>query len=116
LGERRPSLQDLDEGIDTNGQIYNAIMGNPHIQLSLTNPKVLIGKIKLYKIFLNKILNKPKLFFKSYFLFFSAFLSIIETPASANAWLNDPEVSPALSQISKTYQAEKHFIHMNRFI
>lgn len=87
LGERRPSLQDLDEGIDTDGQIYKAIMSNPHIQLSLTNPKVLI-----------------------------AFLSIIETPASANAWINDPEVSPALSQISKTYQAEKHFIHMSRFI
>ncbi|XP_011345528.1 ubiquitin-associated domain-containing protein 1 isoform X1 [Ooceraea biroi] len=87
LGERRPSLQDLDKGIDTDGQIYKAIMSNPHIQLSLTNPKVLI-----------------------------AFLSIIETPASANAWINDPEVSPALSQISKTYQVEKHFIHMSRFI
>ncbi|XP_011345530.1 ubiquitin-associated domain-containing protein 1 isoform X3 [Ooceraea biroi] len=39
LGERRPSLQDLDKGIDTDGQIYKAIMSNPHIQLSLTNPK-----------------------------------------------------------------------------
>lgn len=85
LGERRLSLQDLDEGLD-DGQIYKAIMNNPHIQLSLTNPKMLL-----------------------------AYLSMIETPASTNVWINDPEVSPVLSQISKTYHAEKHAIHMNRY-
>lgn len=48
-------------------------------------------------------------------LFFSAYLSMIESPASTNIWLNDPEVSPVLSQISKTYHAEKYAIHMNRY-
>ncbi|XP_012230717.1 ubiquitin-associated domain-containing protein 1 [Linepithema humile] len=86
LGERRRSLQDLDEGLDPEGLIYKAIMSNPHIQLSLTNPKMLL-----------------------------AYLSMIETPASTNVWINDPEVSPVLSQISKTYHAEKHAIHMNRY-
>ncbi|EFN87362.1 Ubiquitin-associated domain-containing protein 1 [Harpegnathos saltator] len=86
LGERRRSLQDLDEGLEVDGPIYKAIMSNPHIQLSLTNPRMLL-----------------------------AYLSMIESPASTNVWINDPEVSPVLSQISKTYHAEKYAIHMNRY-
>ncbi|XP_011870110.1 PREDICTED: ubiquitin-associated domain-containing protein 1 [Vollenhovia emeryi] len=86
LGERRRSLQDLDEGLESDGLIYKAIMSNPHVQLSLTKPKMLL-----------------------------AYLSMIETPASANVWINDPEISPVLSQISKTYHTEKHAIHMNRY-
>ncbi|KAG5307425.1 CCD25 protein, partial [Acromyrmex insinuator] len=42
LGERRRSLQDLDEGLESDGLIYKAIMSNPHIQLSLTRPKMLL--------------------------------------------------------------------------
>ncbi|XP_015521916.2 ubiquitin-associated domain-containing protein 1 [Neodiprion pinetum] len=87
LGERRPSLEDLDEGLDPDGPIYKAIMSNPHIQLSLTSPKMLL-----------------------------AYLSMLESPMSANIWINDPEASPVLSQIFKTYHAEKHAIHMNRFV
>lgn len=86
LGARRKSLQDLDEGLDPDGAIYNAVMNNPHIQLSLTNPKMLL-----------------------------AYLSILETPSSTSVWINDPEVSPVLSQIFKTYHSEKHAIHMNRY-
>ncbi|KAK0166474.1 hypothetical protein PV328_004894 [Microctonus aethiopoides] len=86
LGARRKDLQDLDDGLDENGPIYSAIMANPHIQLSLTNPKMLL-----------------------------AYLSILETPSSTSIWINDPEVSPVLSQIFKTYHAEKHAIHMNRY-
>ena len=40
---------------------------------------------------------------------------MIETPASANIWINDPEIAPVLNQISKTYHTEKHAIHMNRY-
>ncbi|XP_043481062.1 ubiquitin-associated domain-containing protein 1 [Leptopilina heterotoma] len=86
LGERRRSLQDLDEGIKPEEPIYKAIMTNPHIQLSLTNPK-----------------------------FLHAYLSILETPSSTNLWINDPEVSPVLSQIFKTYHAEKHALDMGQF-
>jgi len=46
LGERRRSLQDLDEGLESDGLIYKAIISNPHIQLSLTKPKMLLGKMK----------------------------------------------------------------------
>ncbi|XP_012270240.1 ubiquitin-associated domain-containing protein 1 [Orussus abietinus] len=86
LGKRSRSLQDLDDGLDPDGPIYKAIMSNPHIQLSLTNPKMLL-----------------------------AYLSMLETPSTANIWINDPEASPVLSQIFKTYHSEKHAIHMNRY-
>lgn len=85
LGERRPSLQDLDIGLDPEGPIYKAIMSNPVIQLSLTSPKMLL-----------------------------AFLSLLENPNSASMWMNDPDASPVLSQIFKTYQAEKHALQINR--
>ncbi|XP_032455431.1 ubiquitin-associated domain-containing protein 1 isoform X2 [Nasonia vitripennis] len=86
LGERRPSLQNLYEGMDPEGPIYDAIMNNPQIQLSLTNPKMLL-----------------------------AYLSMLETPTSTSLWMKDPQVSPVLSQIFKTYHAEKHAIHVNRY-
>lgn len=86
LGERRRSLQDLDEGLDPENPIYKAIMTNPHIQLSLTNPKLLL-----------------------------AYLSMLETPTSTNIWANDPEVSPILTQIFRTYHSEKHALHVNRY-
>ncbi|XP_029054166.2 ubiquitin-associated domain-containing protein 1 isoform X2 [Osmia bicornis bicornis] len=87
LGERRHSLQDLNEGFDSESPIFKAIMSNSHIQLSLTNPKMLL-----------------------------VYLSILETPVSINMWLSDPEVSPILNQIIKTYHAEKHAIHINQYI
>lgn len=59
-------------------------------------------------------MNKLKSCFLKFFSI-SAYLSMIETPASANVWINDPEISPVLSQISKTYHTEKHTIHMNRY-
>ncbi|XP_003708130.1 kip1 ubiquitination-promoting complex subunit 2 isoform X1 [Megachile rotundata] len=87
LGERRHSLQDLNEGFDTESPIFKAIMNNSHIQLSLTSPKMLL-----------------------------VYLSILETPVSINMWLSDPEVSPILNQIIKTYHAEKHAIHINQYM
>nr|CAD7257312.1 unnamed protein product [Timema shepardi] len=68
LGERRPSLEDMDVGLDPQGAIYKAIMANPTIQLSLNNPKILL------------------------------------------------DASPILSQIFKTYHAEKHALQMNLLV
>ncbi|CAG2053643.1 unnamed protein product, partial [Timema podura] len=87
LGERRPSLEDMDVGLDPQGAIYKAIMANPTIQLSLNNPKILL-----------------------------AFLSMLENPSCANMWINDPDASPILSQIFKTYHAEKHALQMNLLV
>ncbi|XP_066603420.1 ubiquitin-associated domain-containing protein 1 [Prorops nasuta] len=84
LGERRQSLYDLDEGLDRNGRIYEAIMNAPSIQLSLTNPRMLI-----------------------------AYLSMLERPTAIDAWNNDPEVSLILNQIFKIYHAEKYTVNIS---
>ncbi|XP_014215713.1 ubiquitin-associated domain-containing protein 1 isoform X2 [Copidosoma floridanum] len=86
LGERRRSLKNSYKGMDPDGPIYSAIMNNPQIQLSLANPKMLL-----------------------------AYLSMLETPLSTSVWMKDPQVSPVLSQIFKTYHGEKHAIHVNRY-
>ncbi|XP_034951759.1 ubiquitin-associated domain-containing protein 1 [Chelonus insularis] len=86
LGTRNENLHDFDSGLNVDSPIYEAIMNNSHIRLSLTNPKMLL-----------------------------AYLSILETPSSTSIWINDPEVSPVLSQIFKTYHSEKHAIHMSRY-
>lgn len=44
LGDRKPSPEDLDKGIDTNSPLFQAILENPVVQLGLTNPKTLLGK------------------------------------------------------------------------
>uniref|UniRef100_A0A8C3AJT3 UBA domain containing 1 n=1 Tax=Cyclopterus lumpus TaxID=8103 RepID=A0A8C3AJT3_CYCLU len=43
LGDRKPSPEDLDKGIDTNSTLFQAILENPVVQLGLTNPKTLLA-------------------------------------------------------------------------
>lgn len=45
LGEKKTSSQDLDEGLDTNGAVYKAIMANPQVQLGLNNPRCLLDTV-----------------------------------------------------------------------
>jgi len=40
---------------------------------------------------------------------------MLESPSSANMWISDPDASPVLSQIFKTYHAEKHALQTNRY-
>jgi len=40
------------------------------------------------------------------------FLSMPESPRSASMWYNDPDAAPVLSQIFKTYHAERHASQM----
>ncbi|XP_053466684.1 ubiquitin-associated domain-containing protein 1 isoform X2 [Ictalurus furcatus] len=47
LGDRKPSPEDLDKGIDTNSPLFQAILENPVVQLGLTNPKTLLVPCKL---------------------------------------------------------------------
>lgn len=46
LGDRKPSPEDMDKGIDTNSPLFQAILENPVVQLGLTNPKTLLGTSK----------------------------------------------------------------------
>lgn len=50
LGDRKPSPEDLDKGLDTNSPLFQAILENPVVQLGLTNPKTLLGKVYLQQI------------------------------------------------------------------
>ncbi|XP_058492453.1 ubiquitin-associated domain-containing protein 1 [Solea solea] len=75
LGDRKPSPEDLDKGIDTNSPLFQAILENPVVQLGLTNPKTLL-----------------------------AFEDMLENPLNSAQWMNDPETGPVMLQISRIFQ------------
>lgn len=45
LGDRKPSPEELDQGIDPDSPLFQAILDNPVVQLGLTNPKTLLDNI-----------------------------------------------------------------------
>ncbi|NP_001089374.1 UBA domain containing 1 L homeolog [Xenopus laevis] len=75
LGDRKPSPEDLDKGIDTTSPLFQAIVDNPVVQLGLTNPKTLL-----------------------------AFEDMLENPLNSTQWMNDPETGPVMLQISRIFQ------------
>ncbi|XP_039939117.1 ubiquitin-associated domain-containing protein 1 isoform X1 [Hirundo rustica] len=75
LGDRKPSPEDLEKGIDTNSPLFQAILENPVVQLGLTNPKTLL-----------------------------AFEDMLENPLNSTQWMNDPETGPVMLQISRIFQ------------
>ncbi|XP_030063471.1 ubiquitin-associated domain-containing protein 1 [Microcaecilia unicolor] len=75
LGDRKPSPEDLDKGIDTSSPLFQAILDNPVVQLGLTNPKTLL-----------------------------AFEDMLENPLNSTQWMNDPETGPVMLQISRIFQ------------
>ncbi|TFK08487.1 FAM133-like protein [Platysternon megacephalum] len=75
LGDRKPSPEDLDKGIDTTSPLFQAILENPVVQLGLTNPKTLL-----------------------------AFEDMLENPLNSTQWMNDPETGPVMLQISRIFQ------------
>ncbi|XP_010607276.1 ubiquitin-associated domain-containing protein 1 [Fukomys damarensis] len=75
LGDRKPSPEELDQGIDPNSPLFQAILDNPVVQLGLTNPKTLL-----------------------------AFEDMLENPLNSTQWMNDPETGPVMLQISRIFQ------------
>uniref|UniRef100_A0A8C2DKU7 Ubiquitin-associated domain-containing protein 1 n=1 Tax=Cyprinus carpio TaxID=7962 RepID=A0A8C2DKU7_CYPCA len=75
LGDRKPTPEDLDKGIDTSSPLFQAILENPVVQLGLTNPKTLL-----------------------------AFEDMLENPLNSTQWMNDPETGPVMLQISRIFQ------------
>ncbi|XP_014306693.1 LOW QUALITY PROTEIN: ubiquitin-associated domain-containing protein 1-like, partial [Myotis lucifugus] len=74
LGDRKPSPEELDKGIDPNSPLFQAILDNPVVQLGLTNPKTLL-----------------------------AFEDMLENPLNSTQWMNDPETGPVMLQISRIF-------------
>ncbi|XP_018419225.1 PREDICTED: ubiquitin-associated domain-containing protein 1 [Nanorana parkeri] len=75
LGDRKPSPEELDKGIDTASPLFQAILDNPVVQLGLTNPKTLL-----------------------------AFEDMLENPLNSTQWMNDSETGPVMLQISRIFQ------------
>ncbi|XP_053138145.1 ubiquitin-associated domain-containing protein 1 isoform X1 [Hemicordylus capensis] len=75
LGDRKPTPEDLDKGIDPSSPLFQAILENPVVQLGLTNPKTLL-----------------------------AFEDMLENPLNSTQWMNDPETGPVMLQISRIFQ------------
>ncbi|XP_075041912.1 ubiquitin-associated domain-containing protein 1 [Mixophyes fleayi] len=75
LGDKKPSPEDLDKGIDTSSPLFQAILDNPVVQLGLINPKTLL-----------------------------AFEDMLENPLNSTQWMNDPETGPVMLQISRIFQ------------
>ncbi|CAD1473344.1 unnamed protein product, partial [Heterotrigona itama] len=85
LGERRHNLQDLGPELDSDSSIYKAIMNDPHIQLSLTNPNMLL-----------------------------VYLSLLESSA-LDERIRDPEIKLMMDDILSVYHTEKPIIHLNQY-
>ncbi|KAM6169540.1 ubiquitin-associated domain-containing protein 1 isoform 2-T2 [Rhynchocyon petersi] len=75
LGDRKPSPEELDKGMDPDSPLFQAILDNPVVQLGLTNPKTLL-----------------------------AFEDMLENPLNSTQWMNDPETGPVMLQISRIFQ------------
>uniref|UniRef100_A0A1W7RBY6 Ubiquitin-associated domain-containing protein 1 n=1 Tax=Agkistrodon contortrix contortrix TaxID=8713 RepID=A0A1W7RBY6_AGKCO len=75
LGDRKPTPEDLDKGIDPASPLFQAILENPVVQLGLTNPRTLL-----------------------------AFEDMLENPLNSTQWMNDPETGPIMLQISRIFQ------------
>uniref|UniRef100_A0ABM5F5L7 Ubiquitin-associated domain-containing protein 1 n=1 Tax=Pogona vitticeps TaxID=103695 RepID=A0ABM5F5L7_9SAUR len=75
LGDRKPTPEDLEKGIDPASPLFQAILENPVVQLGLTNPKTLL-----------------------------AFEDMLENPLNSTQWMNDPETGPVMLQISRIFQ------------
>lgn len=75
LGDRKPSPEELDNGIDVESPLFQAILDNPVVQLGLINPKTLL-----------------------------AFEDMLENPLNSTQWMNDPETGPVMLQISRIFQ------------
>lgn len=75
LGDRQGSIEDINQGLDQSSPLYQAIMENPLVQLSLNNARVL-----------------------------GAFEDMLENPSSSSFYINDPETGPVLLQVSRIVQ------------
>ncbi|MEQ2172357.1 hypothetical protein GOODEAATRI_020194 [Goodea atripinnis] len=111
LGDRKPSPEDLDKGIDTNSPLFQAILENPVVQLGLTNPKTLLGIIPCdmwvgghvpRQVRVMAEFEKPLL--SMLCVFYAAFEDMLENPLNSTQWMNDPETGPVMLQISRIFQ------------
>lgn len=79
LGDRTPTADEMQQGIDPKSSLFQAIINDPVVLLGLGNPRTLL-----------------------------AFEHMLENPISSSEYLTDSVIGPVLLQISKIYQTERH--------
>ena len=96
------------DGLPDDSPILKALLGSPHVQLSLSSPKMFIGEFAAgsAKSIRFKLTDNPSL---------AAYLSILEDYSSMNMWLSDSETSGIIGHILRTYHEEKHILAINQF-
>ncbi|XP_041988969.1 ubiquitin-associated domain-containing protein 1 [Aricia agestis] len=85
MGERGSSVFEIVDGLPDR-EILQKLLEKPQIQRGLLNTRMLI-----------------------------AFIGMVGRKGSAALWLNSPHGSPLLTQISRTYHAEKYCLAVNQF-
>lgn len=45
VGNRNPSITELRDGLSSDSPVLQALLNSPHVQMSLRNPKMFVGKL-----------------------------------------------------------------------
>lgn len=117
VGNRKklPETEQTD-GLPADSPILKALLGSPHVQLSLSSPKMFLGESK--RLVCRKYFSCEFLVMKLIhhrFTFFPAYLSILEDYSTMSMWLSDSETSGIIGHILRTYHEEKHILAINQF-
>ncbi|XP_002733047.1 ubiquitin-associated domain-containing protein 1-like [Saccoglossus kowalevskii] len=80
LGDKTPTVEDMQQGIDPKSSLFQAIVNDPVVLLGLNNPRTLLG-----------------------------FEHMLENPHTSSEYLSDSVIGPVLIQISRIYQTERQF-------
>lgn len=104
-GNRTGSLVELREGLSQDSPILKTILQLPQVQLSLSNPKILLGKF---------IKQETKRIFDSLPLYL-AFLAILENEHTIRVWGGDNDTTSIITHILQKYHEEKHVLGINQF-
>lgn len=113
VGNRSKTAFERVDGLPIDSPILNTLLDSPHIQLSLSSPKIFFGTQYFSEIIFIS-LSVIHITFAS-ISYFSAYLSILEDYAAMGMWLNDNETSSIIGQILRTYHEEKHIFAINEF-
>ena len=110
-GNRSGSLIELRDGLSQDSPILKSILELPHVQISLSNPKIFIGEYA--KQLSYKYKNYNLYFFPPNFQ--TAFLSILENENSIRVWGGDNDTTSVITHILQKYHEEKHVLGINQF-
>lgn len=99
------------DGLPLDSPILKALLGSPHVQMSLSCPKMFIGKSEKT---IQSVKSLPRTDSNTC-VHSSAYLSILEDYSTMSMWLGDSETAGIIGHILRTYHEEKHILAINQF-